>query len=48
MAEDASTTGYGAPSTAALLARAQQVADQLVSEARLEADKLTAEVAVLR
>ena len=48
MAQDAAAAPSGGPTTSALLARAQQVADQLVSEARQEADALTAEVGALR
>ena len=48
MALDAATASSGEPTTAALLARAQQVADQLQAEARAEAERLTADLAVLR
>ena len=49
MAQDAATAASGEPpTTAALLARAQQVADQLVVEAREEAERLTADLATLR
>ena len=47
MALDAATASSGEP-TAALLARAQQVADQLQAEARAEAERLTADLAVMR
>ena len=48
MGLDAATAATGESTTAALLARAQQVADQLQSEARQEAERLTADLAVLR
>ncbi|MBV7463100.1 hypothetical protein, partial [Acidovorax sp. sif0632] len=48
MNDDVPLTTPGEASTSALLARAQQVADQLVSEARLEAERLTADLAGLR
>ena len=47
MSLDAATASSGEP-TAALLARAQQVADQLQAEARAEAERLTADLAVMR
>ena len=48
MSLDAATPSSGEPTTAALLARAQRVADELVGEAREEAERLTAELARLR
>ena len=49
MAQDAATAASGEPpTTAALLARAEQVADQLVREAREEAERLTGDLAALR
>ena len=49
MAQDSATAASGEPpTTAALLARAQQVADQLVREAREEAERLTTDLAALR
>jgi len=48
MALDAATASPGEPATSVLLARAQQVADQLQSEARQDAERLTADLAVLR
>ena len=49
MAQDAASAASGEPpTTAALLARAEQVADQLVREAREEAERLTADLATLR
>ena len=48
MALDAATAASGEPTTATVLARAQQVADQLQREARQEAERLTADLATLR